>query len=253
MWRAPATSGQRSSGSCHRLTLVIAYGFLGVSTSRQRSRCCAARGDSRSRRRRRAGVSRIWRRPRAARRSSRPILRVSASPCATARRGSSCRTATSRRWRHPWTRWRRTSVWLLAWVDGRANSRKRSRGSARQRKPSGTSSGFLPRNRDDASVTATLRVGGLFEQLRELLELVDGAGRSAVSILRPPPKTTRICTRIDPCLGHPFAPEPALPRLLAAVYGVGLLLIRQSGMGKSECVLDLVKRGPRILADALVL
>jgi HPr kinase/phosphorylase len=36
------------------------------------------------------------------------------------------------------------------------------------------------------------------------------------------------------------------------VYGVGLLFIGQSGIGKSECVLDLVERGHRLVADDIV-
>ena len=39
---------------------------------------------------------------------------------------------------------------------------------------------------------------------------------------------------------------------LADVYGVGLLFTGQSGIGKSECVLDLVERGHRLVADDLV-
>ena len=40
---------------------------------------------------------------------------------------------------------------------------------------------------------------------------------------------------------------------LADVYGVGLLFVGDSGVGKSECVLDLVERGHRLVADDLVL
>jgi hypothetical protein len=38
--------------------------------------------------------------------------------------------------------------------------------------------------------------------------------------------------------------EPS--RSLADVFGVGLLMVGQSGIGKSECVLDLVERGHRL-------
>jgi HPr kinase/phosphorylase len=40
---------------------------------------------------------------------------------------------------------------------------------------------------------------------------------------------------------------------LADVYGVGLLFVGRSGIGKSECVLDLVERGHRLVADDLVI
>ena len=37
------------------------------------------------------------------------------------------------------------------------------------------------------------------------------------------------------------------------MFGVGLLFIGKSGIGKSECVLDLVERGHRLVADDLVI
>jgi HPr kinase/phosphorylase len=37
------------------------------------------------------------------------------------------------------------------------------------------------------------------------------------------------------------------------VFGVGLLFVGRSGIGKSECVLDLVERGHRLVADDLVI
>jgi HPr kinase/phosphorylase len=40
---------------------------------------------------------------------------------------------------------------------------------------------------------------------------------------------------------------------LADVYGVGLLFVGKSGIGKSECVLDLIERGHRLVADDLVM
>jgi len=36
------------------------------------------------------------------------------------------------------------------------------------------------------------------------------------------------------------------------VYGIGLLYIGPSGIGKSECVLDLVERGHRLVADDII-
>src|SRR4030042_1565087 len=36
------------------------------------------------------------------------------------------------------------------------------------------------------------------------------------------------------------------------VYGVGLLILGKSGIGKSECALDLILRGHRLVADDMV-
>jgi HPr kinase/phosphorylase len=48
--------------------------------------------------------------------------------------------------------------------------------------------------------------------------------------------------------------SPAIPRhgVLMDVFGVGILLTGQSGIGKSECALDLILRGHRLIADDTV-
>jgi len=66
-------------------------------------------------------------------------------------------------------------------------------------------------------------------------------------------KTDELYRRIKPWLEEEFAPTTTLHGSLADVYGVGLLFVGQSGIGKSECVLDLVERGHRIVADDLVI
>jgi HPr kinase/phosphorylase len=59
--------------------------------------------------------------------------------------------------------------------------------------------------------------------------------------------------RIKPYLEAVLAPTTTLHGSLADVHGVGLLFVGKSGVGKSECVLDLVERGHRLVADDLVL
>lgn len=59
--------------------------------------------------------------------------------------------------------------------------------------------------------------------------------------------------RLKPYLEVVLAPSTTVHGSLADVYGVGLLFIGRSGIGKSECVLDLVERGHRLVADDLVL
>jgi len=49
-----------------------------------------------------------------------------------------------------------------------------------------------------------------------------------------------------------LAPEEILNGTLVDVYGVGILLRGPSGIGKSECALDLVERGHRLVADDVV-
>ncbi|MEO8216039.1 MAG: HPr(Ser) kinase/phosphatase [Acidobacteriota bacterium] len=59
--------------------------------------------------------------------------------------------------------------------------------------------------------------------------------------------------RITYYLEDSMAPRITLHAGLLDVYGVGVLLIGDSGVGKSECALDLVYRGHRLIADDLVI
>lgn len=65
--------------------------------------------------------------------------------------------------------------------------------------------------------------------------------------------TKEFYQRIKPYLAYVLAPSTHLHGSLADVYGVGLLFVGDSGVGKSECVLDLVERGHRLVADDLVM
>ena len=48
------------------------------------------------------------------------------------------------------------------------------------------------------------------------------------------------------------ARETTVHGVLVDVYGIGVLLLGESGTGKSECALDLVTRGHRLVADDVV-
>ena len=65
-------------------------------------------------------------------------------------------------------------------------------------------------------------------------------------------KTSEFYQRLTPYITEVFAPTTTLHGSLADVFGVGLLFIGRSGIGKSECVLDLVERGHRLVADDTV-
>ncbi|HEX3160316.1 MAG TPA: HPr(Ser) kinase/phosphatase [Gemmatimonadaceae bacterium] len=88
-------------------------------------------------------------------------------------------------------------------------------------------------------------------------ELPEGLGelacRAGVPILRSQLKTNEFYRLIKPFLEDEFAPSTTLHGSLADVFGVGLFFTGKSGIGKSECVLDLVERGHRLVADDLVL
>jgi HPr kinase/phosphorylase len=88
------------------------------------------------------------------------------------------------------------------------------------------------------------------EAPKELVELATSAG---IALIKSKLKTNEFYTRVKPWLEEEFAPSTNLHGSLADVFGVGLLFVGQSGIGKSECVLDLVERGHRLVADDLVI
>ena len=83
-------------------------------------------------------------------------------------------------------------------------------------------------------------------------ELREVAARRGIPLILTQLKTGDFFRRIQPYLEEYFAPSTTVHGSLADVYGVGLLFVGRSGIGKSECVLDLVERGHRLVADDLV-
>jgi HPr kinase/phosphorylase len=73
-----------------------------------------------------------------------------------------------------------------------------------------------------------------------------------IAVFRSRLKTGDFYRRVQPFLEQHFAPTTSMHGSMADVYGVGLLFTGPSGIGKSECVLDLIERGHRLVADDLV-
>jgi HPr kinase/phosphorylase len=83
-------------------------------------------------------------------------------------------------------------------------------------------------------------------------ELLALAAAKGVAVIRTRLKTAEFYRRLKPFLDDAFAPTTTVHGSLADVFGVGLLFRGRSGIGKSECVLDLVERGHRLVADDVV-
>lgn len=64
--------------------------------------------------------------------------------------------------------------------------------------------------------------------------------------------TTRLTTRLGHWLDNALAPRQTLHGVLLDLFGVGVLLTGESGIGKSETALDLIKMGHRLIADDAV-
>jgi HPr kinase/phosphorylase len=84
-------------------------------------------------------------------------------------------------------------------------------------------------------------------------DLIYIAAAAGVAVILSRLKTNEFYTRLKFWLEDEFAPATNLHGSLADVFGVGLLFVGRSGIGKSECVLDLVERGHRLVADDLVI
>lgn len=82
--------------------------------------------------------------------------------------------------------------------------------------------------------------------------LIERANATGVPVFRTPQSTTPFIHALTEYLTVVFAPREALHASLVDVYGVGLLFMGRSGIGKSETALDLVERGHRLVADDVV-
>jgi HPr kinase/phosphorylase len=64
--------------------------------------------------------------------------------------------------------------------------------------------------------------------------------------------TAEFSSRITRVLSDLFAPRQSIHGVLAEVYGLGILILGDSGVGKSETTLELIKLGHRLVADDVV-
>ena len=82
--------------------------------------------------------------------------------------------------------------------------------------------------------------------------LVERARMRQVPVLRTQVKTSPIMAALIGSLNTHLAPRITRHGGLVEVYGEGMLLLGDSGIGKSETAIELVKRGHRLIADDAV-
>lgn len=83
-------------------------------------------------------------------------------------------------------------------------------------------------------------------------ELIKSSNEEHVPVFKTKMTTTKFSSRLTNYLESRFAPMTAAHGVLVDVYGIGVLIIGKSGVGKSETALELVKKGHRLVADDCV-
>lgn len=79
--------------------------------------------------------------------------------------------------------------------------------------------------------------------------LVDLCGRRGLPVLSSLSLSSTVIKRVSNYLEDHLVPSTHLHGVLLEIYGLGVLLIGESGVGKSECALDLITRGHSLVAD----
>ena len=82
--------------------------------------------------------------------------------------------------------------------------------------------------------------------------VVERATQKGVPILRTKLKTSEIMASLISALNNYLAPRITHHGCVVEVYGEGILLLGNSGIGKSETTIELIKRGHRLIADDAV-
>ncbi|NUN08546.1 MAG: HPr kinase/phosphorylase [Ignavibacteriaceae bacterium] len=84
-------------------------------------------------------------------------------------------------------------------------------------------------------------------------EMIDLANEFNIPLFSTSLSTTKLTYLIGDFLDDQFAPRASIHGSFVDVYGVGILFVGKSGIGKSEVALDLVERGHRLVADDIII
>ncbi len=83
-------------------------------------------------------------------------------------------------------------------------------------------------------------------------ELLSEADTRGVPVLVTPTESTPLIKQLSAFLEERLALRMHLHGVLLDVFGLGVLIVGESGIGKSECALDLIDRGHRLVSDDVV-
>ncbi|MVB11820.1 HPr kinase/phosphorylase [Caprobacter fermentans] len=88
--------------------------------------------------------------------------------------------------------------------------------------------------------------------LKPLPELLEAVRENAVPLLSTAETTSSLVAALVSFMNVELAPRITRHGVLVEVYGEGILLVGDSGVGKSETAIELIKRGHRLIADDAV-
>ncbi|MGA1875537.1 MAG: HPr(Ser) kinase/phosphatase [bacterium] len=92
----------------------------------------------------------------------------------------------------------------------------------------------------------------LTKELPPPIELINLGNHHHIPILQSTLPSSIFIRQISTYMEEKLAPETSIHGVLMDIYGRGVLLLGKSSIGKSECALDLIVRGHRLVSDDMV-
>ena len=92
----------------------------------------------------------------------------------------------------------------------------------------------------------------LCKGIQVIPEMLESAKEHGTPVLYTSKQTAAVMVNIMSWINEQLAPTTTIYGVLVDVYGEGILIVGDSGIGKSETALELIKRGHRLVADDLV-
>lgn len=84
-------------------------------------------------------------------------------------------------------------------------------------------------------------------------EMIEIATRRGIALLTSNHATTKLSYFVSDFLEDQFSPRASVHGSFIDVYGIGMLFVGKSGVGKSEVALDLIERGHRLVGDDVII
>ena len=110
----------------------------------------------------------------------------------------------------------------------------------------------LRKKRIDKYFSFNLKCLVITRDLEPQEELLKAAKKNKIWLMRTRLVTTKFISKLTIYLTGQLAPETRLHGVLVDVYGIGILITGESGIGKSQTALELIKRGHRLVTDDAV-